>query len=529
MGRIARNRTGAIFIAVLIVVCGLSTVVGIAAPLGSFGHDTLFLLDNAYRVIQGQVPHRDFSSAWGPIIFLIYAVGLALSGMRPSGLGYANALFGATAAIWAFLIIRPRYSSATASALGIYTILLIVAPFSIGNNPFDFGYAMVYNRYGYALFGIIMMECAAYAATTHTGTQQGMNGAVSTGVALGLLAFLKISYALVALGFIVVTTIGIDPGCVRRLIQLFGGFAIVAVLVLSYLRFDLSDMFRDLATAAAARRLDLMWRPLGIVDWVQIVSMFLFAGLSYRGVRPRQALFKLMSVASGYALLVSNMRMSTLPLNAYAAAALAARDEPFAKPDFPKWLAVSPHFPRVLMLIVCFLPFFIQNVMSLTGAALERQWPTVPNVISPDSPRRGTDLVFRPVTSRTETTGTEYVKALNDGMELIRRHSDHDGVLTFDEFNPFNYLLDRPSPRGGFAAAAYNYIFSKAAHPTAERFFGNAPYVMVRKYQQGGPDVWEAATVSELMRIYGAALRSQFTVVEETEHWVLWHRNSTSP
>jgi hypothetical protein len=26
------------------------------------------------------------------------------------------------------------------------------------------------------------------------------------------------------------------------------------------------------------------------------------------------------------------------------------------------------------------------------------------------------------------------------------------------------------------------------------------------------------------MRIYGPALRSQFTTVDETEHWVLWRR-----
>src|ERR1700688_1698834 len=63
-GWIGGSRNTAIFIAGLIAVCGLSIVIGIATPLGSFGHDTLFLLSNGYRVVQGQVPHRDFSSAW---------------------------------------------------------------------------------------------------------------------------------------------------------------------------------------------------------------------------------------------------------------------------------------------------------------------------------------------------------------------------------------------------------------------------------------------------------------------------------
>jgi hypothetical protein len=126
---------------------------------------------------------------------------------------------------------------------------------------------------------------------------------------------------------------------------------------------------------------------------------------------------------------------------------------------------------------------------------------------------------------KTSIMGAEYVEALNDGMALLRRHTGpQDGVLTFDEFNPFNYLLDRPSPRGGFAATAYNYVFCDAAHPTAERFFGDAPYIMVRKYTKQGQDSVEWGNVLGLMRIYGSALRSHFTAVEETDHWVLWHR-----
>ncbi len=143
-----------------------------------------------------------------------------------------------------------------------------------------------------------------------------------------------------------------------------------------------------------------------------------------------------------------------------------------------------------------------------------------------ESPGRGADLLFRPITEPipTETTGAAYVQAVNDGLELLRRHTgDSDGVLAFDEFNPFNYLLDRPPPLGGLAAAAYNYIFCDEAHPGAERFFGNARYVMVRKYIATGSAI-ERDNVVALMRIYGPALRANFAPVEETGHWALWGR-----
>jgi len=164
--------------------------------------------------------------------------------------------------------------------------------------------------------------------------------------------------------------------------------------------------------------------------------------------------------------------------------------------------------------------------VSLAVAAV---WPTPhkTHINSLASAERGTALIFGPVrgSAKTETIGADYVEALNDGLALLRRHSGPlDGVLTFDEFNPFNYLLDRPSPKGGFAATAYDYIFSDTAHPTAERFFGNATCVMVRKYTKKGQDNPEKSNVLALMRLYGPALRSHFTVVEETEHWVLWRR-----
>ncbi len=544
LGWMGDSRNAVIFIVGLIVVCGLSIVIGIATPLGSFGHDTLFLLSNGYRVAQGQIPHRDFSSAWGPVMFLIDAGGLMVSGMRPSGLGYASAIFGAVTAVWAFLIIRSRYSSAYAAALGVYTLLLVTAPFSIGNipldlayaliyTPLDFGYAMIYNRYGYALFGIIIMECAAYASSAKGGIRQSTYGAASTGIALGLLTFLKISYAFVAFGFIIVTTIGMTTvgthsGRVRRLIGLFGGFMLVAVPILSYLSFDLSDIFVDLATAATARRLALFWRPIGIVDSVQIISVLLIAGLSHKTVRLQQVTFALMSVVAGYVLLITNMQTGAFPLNAYVAVALAAIDRSAMKLELSKWLGVSPNFPRTFLLGICFLPLFVQNGISLAAAAFERQWPMTSNVTAVASSERGSDLQFRSATGAitTETTGAEYVKALDDGIDLLRRHSDHGGVLAFDEFNPFNYLLDRPPPRGGFAAAAYDYVFCDTAYPTADRFFGDAQYVMVRKYKTGTADSLETEDVAGLMAIYGPNLRSQFAMVEETERWVLWQRNN---
>src|SRR5664280_3834275 len=62
-----------LFIGALFAICGLTVFIGLA-PVVMFGHDIFFFLDNCYRVLQGQIPHRDFQSAWGPLPYLILSL-----------------------------------------------------------------------------------------------------------------------------------------------------------------------------------------------------------------------------------------------------------------------------------------------------------------------------------------------------------------------------------------------------------------------------------------------------------------------
>lgn len=531
-----------VFVVVLVVVCGLSVFVGLAEPLGSFAHDTFFLLGNAYRVAQGQVPSRDFSSAWGPVIFLIEAAGLRLAGMRPAGIGYANALFGGLIAVWAFLIVRSRWSSATACAAGIFTLCLITAPFPLGHLPFDFGYSMIYNRYGYAFFGVIVLECSTVALASGTWPCKGIGSPWSTGIALGLLALLKISYAMVAVPFVALPLIVNPCSAKRRLIGLCSGFAAIAFLEAIYLKFDLWDMLRDLEMAAVSRNLSLrIIHAVGVSDSLRgaaIVagSLLLCRADWYRFRNPiarvRWLLFGLLTVASGYLLLISNQQAGSFPLNGYAAVMLAAAypQQIENETNKPK---LSPQLMPALLLAFCILPLCLASTISLARAAEIRQWPQMVSGVTLGAPARDASFVFRRTVGpvKTAIAGAEYVAAVDDGLALLHRHLPDDaGVLAFDEFNPFNYLMNRPTPRGGIAAAAFDYVFCDAAHPSPKRFFGNTHFVIVRKYHNP-LNVIERADVAALIRIYGPTLRKDFARVGETRHWVLWRRikDATAP
>ncbi len=55
-----------------------------------FGHDIFFLLDNGWRVINGQRVHLDYYSPWGPVTFLITAAGPKMSHNSVNGIGYVT-------------------------------------------------------------------------------------------------------------------------------------------------------------------------------------------------------------------------------------------------------------------------------------------------------------------------------------------------------------------------------------------------------------------------------------------------------
>jgi hypothetical protein len=515
------NRSDLFFMAGLAAICGMAVAVGMA-PLRVFEHDTFFALDGAFRVLRGQVPHRDFSTAWGPLIFLMDAAGLALAGLRPAGIGYANALWGALTAVWAYGIARTRLTSGLACAAGIYTVLLIVAPFALGYSPLAFTHAMAYNRYGFALLGIILIE---------SSEPSGRAGAVSSGAAWALLAFLKISYAVVALPCLAI--VWACSGARRqRLLWLCAGAGAVTLLAACYLRFDLGDMLHDLAAAASGR--SRSWRPGDMLTPASIVEglpLVLLASMvcanSPRASRLRLGALALATLAVSGILLSTNHQAESLPLTGFAALVLANYA---LRGDGPSGFSTGIDLPRKLAIMfltsLSVLPLALENATALVAAAVEERRP--PATLGRLASARGASMEFEPVASSmtSETGGRGYVDALNDGMDLIRRDTEiNAGALAMDMFDPFNYLLDRHPPRGGIAAAAYNYTFSDAVRPSDSQFFGDARYVMVRKYNAAAQDYEiEAYHLRGLERIYGPALRERFRLVEETAHWSLWQR-----
>jgi hypothetical protein len=398
-------------------------------------------------------------------------------------LAYANALFGTLLALWAYRVSRTRLA-------GIYTLLLIVAPFAIGWGALNYTYGMLYNRYGYALLGIVVLECA-------TG-----EFAVSTGAACVLLASLKMSYAVAALPFVLFSW----PFRKQRLLGLVIGGGMAGLAVLAYLRFDVADFYRDLHMAAESKAWDFRemlrvgFAPVAIAEAIPLLILGVFAG------RARSVLLAVLTFLTGTFVLATNHQFSGHPLVGFAALAIVGN------------ASLAPAKDRrpvsVALAAICLAPVMLQSAISLGGAAMEKH---------------GRGMVFEPVSQvvTTETGGPAYQAVLDDGVALLSRHTDpHDGVLAMDMLNPFNYLLRRPSPLGGMASATWNYQFSEQAHIPPDIYFGNARFVLQRKYDpKAGDYAIENPNIAGLDQLYGPKLLQRYTLIEETPHWRLYGLN----
>ncbi len=311
--------------ATLVIILGICLRTGIV-PMRSYVEDVIFFADNAWRVLWGQRPHVDYSSGLGPVTYLISALGVKLAGGNLNGLGYGNALAGVAIGIWAYVLLVRRVSGWLAVAGAAMLCLLALAPLQLGESFRLSTIAMSYNRQGYALLGLLIIESFPMRPEEPA---RGWGGAFSTGAVCAILLFLKANYFLVSVVLAAVSVVWNGWFERRRIIGLATGFAVVALAFLAYLRFDIGAMWSDLRMAADARS--------GAVSPAFVVQVFaenfpgflILAAMAVlaappapadrawpgRVLRFRALLLAAMVYCAGVLLLVTNCQLERLPLH----------------------------------------------------------------------------------------------------------------------------------------------------------------------------------------------------------------------
>jgi hypothetical protein len=515
--------------ALLVAILGIGIRTGIV-PMRSYVHDMVFFADNAWRVLWGQRPHVDYSSGLGPVTYLISALGVKLAGGNLNGLGYGNALAGVAMGIWAYALLIRRVSGVLAVAGAAMLCLLAVAPVQLGESFRLSTIAMSYNRQGYVLLGLLIVECFPLRQQER---ERSVAGALSTGALCGILLFLKANYFLVALVLAGVSLVWNGRLERRRAAGVAAGFAVAALAFLAYLRFDVGAMLADLRMAAGARGGGVSKAFLLQVFAENLPGFLILAGLAAmaqvvgrptaeRGWVGRVLRFRPLALAgavyvAGVLLLVTNCQLERLPLHELLALLFLDCILQGSWPD--------ARHATVMAAVTAGLILGTQSADGLAlvnGLRLKLHPPRV--YAYPVDGGGYSGAIFLDDYLDTRDTGRPYGRFLaaylNDGTDLLRRElRSGEKVTTMDSYNPFPFALGIEPPRGGMASATYNYLYSARLHPSADAFFGNADVVMFPKEHEQIESCWVG-----MMKYYYPELERRFVQVAESAQWRMYRR-----
>ena len=519
-------------LSLLFVVSVTTAFIG-AAPTLVFGHDDFFLLDNSWQVLSGHRPQIDFYSPWGPAIFLIVGAGMKLANASPDGIGYGNAIFGLLLGLWAYRIGRDRLAAAPRMLFAFYTTLLVSAPYALGSWPTLSSHAMLYNRYGYALLGLVVVECSERVGGLKASREEWL-GALSTGLAVAVTLFLKASYFVISVPLVAASLVFWRPNF-RRTAGLAAGFGTAVFGFIAYMKFQAPAIILSLRMAAAARSTPLsLQTPIWIIEanifplfvvLTLVVSFSLLGGETgtWREEIQIPALAIVVYLAE-IGILMTNAQVDAMPLLGVFALLIASRATVYRNNSTPAAAENDlPHHASLLLLCgLLFLPQFTSDIVGLGTAAMRKAHPSLEK-----SPVRFTESRLAPLilynddrAKQKSANGSIYTTYVNDGAALLRKYcTSRDKVLTMDMQNPFPYALGWPPPRGGVASISFNITLSAQARPSFDDYFGDATVVMKPKRPAQTPEY-----IDGFYALFLPAMLERYQLAAESDWWLMYKK-----
>jgi hypothetical protein len=470
--------------------------------------DGFIMLDGAWRMLNGQRPNVDFNSIVGPAQYLPTVIGFSLASNTAAGFGYGQALVALILGAWAYLLGGKLYETPRV-IYALCVAAIAVDPAQLGISPFMISPATTYNRFGYALLGVLLLECLS------TEVSSELIAGISSGALISLLAFTKMTSFFAGVVLLVALTQQ-RIQTYRRWFGLAAGAALVGLPFLYYLRFDVPAVIRDLAITAISKK--VRYKEIYLFNSIAldagIALLLTFGAFSFllESGKPRAAKRVLLAgvivIAASVLLIFGNYQPSDLPLLGLLLLMISNR-------LLSNRLGASTAGSGTSSMVIGGSAIFagvtvISAVFSLACA----QWVKTHSVRA--AGRFEVPALRQFVPLRDDQHYTDYE---NDGFTLLQQHRKAgERVMALDFVNPFSYGLLIPPAPGGSTNLQYNATFNEKHKVSPERLFGAADLVMVPK--TFSDDSLQLTVPAN----YGAFLESHFRLVGESSQWKLYRR-----
>jgi hypothetical protein len=517
-------------------------LIALGAPPISGPWDVMALLDGAWRIICGQVPHTDYHNPIGALTYLLVAFGMRVSAPSTSSISYGVALLLALVLPWAWVLTSRRLPAAIAFAFVLFFGFLLVSPRPLSYPIHETTYAMLYNREGYVFLSLLLLSL--FIRPRDAGRFESSLGGLSIGLLLGLMMYCKITYFIFGAGSVFFSLLLHRRGWAMVPAALVG-FAMVGAIFALLLHIDPRAYLADIAVAGQSQSLGMRLHLLSAdaltdsgVTYLVMLCLIVWAWTGARneagelaGPRPLLIMLWIFAVALGVD--SGNAAQIGAPEDPLYAAAgiiiieLYRRHSAWESGKSRTPTSVAYMTTLLLILPLVAGPIFAKDLASYSYAVIwnlkQRQ--------EYDPSRRLHSAALRDFYVPASTThitsywpAREHPTNINDGIDLLRRHlQPGDRVTTIAYANPFSFALGLQPARDGPQWWDLNFSFDQKHYPSAESFLGSASLVMVPRFTDRTHG-WNFDTVDLMLNRYSDYLLSHFQLVETSDHWILYRR-----
>lgn len=475
-------------LAVVLILLGVLIFKFGSPPMNGRPWDSPVILDGAWRIACGQVPHRDFYNYLGDLPVYSTFWGMKMRGPCMSALDYGNVIVMALMVIPLAGVLRRRTGAVAAFLFSLYIGLTVITPKPMGD-PYDWtDHAMLYNRFGEAFMALFVSLLLLPPRPDLAGRWPDWVEAVLAGLAWLALLACKLNYFAVGAGFFVVACVTgrIRPGrAAVCLVSLLAGLAVAAAasgISFSAMMTDYWTMMGCQSTASRLRGVAIQGTKSILLLPVLLLPVWesaLGKGAAPGGWRARwRDILVILAIYGGaVALLATDCQLGEMPLLVLGALCGAEMIQRQTIPDDETPFFITARRLGPFALVVVFvMPGMVNDLKCIryvTFAEIKKNW---------DAPTalQSTPLAdFRFVHEGTRKAEMrEYIEELNENVAMLRRHGGAGtrlNVLTFSD--PYHAALGWVPARGGIMSVTTDCI-TPASHPPLARVVGDATLIL---------------------------------------------------
>jgi hypothetical protein len=495
-----RAVTAAIFAGA--VLCALLLAVPGETVTTAYVNDLFIFLDGAHRIASGQVPNRDFHTALGPLVYYVPVAGLLLSGHLGGAMPVGTALVIVALAPALAHILGSRLRPALALPYGAFLLLILAVPLNLGEGINALSFGMFYNRVGWAALAALLVM---YLRPERTGPRQHWHDAISAAFLVLAMLYLKITYGLVALAFLVFMLL--DAGQRR-----WAAFALAITLAAGLIveafwkssASHVADLLRAGEVSGGLRGAEAVVSAVlhHLADYV--VFGILVALALWRRRSVRDVLFYGLCAVSGLLIIIQNSQpwgIITLHAGAMVAAETLMRSESSPLGN-RRWSAAAP-----LLVLAVVLPMTVHCAMTLGLHAALAMTRSGEDFGLPGFSRIRLVKLWSPFDYEFSA---RYVASLREGADVLSRLDKPSHVAVLDFVNPFSAGLGLAPPRGDASWLHWGRNVDATRFMPPEQLFRDVRIVM--------EPTWGVNAVP-LRDLYGAYISANFELIRETAGW----------